>query len=174
MLFATEAFFTPTNHNNEQSTTFDLFNYQANTLHPPTVVVRQLHPDIGKTWTELRDLQTCMKLVRFNQQFKPCSELKHSDHSTFEQKPSQCRLQTHTGRTLDHDTQTQGDTRPRVARKYNINTTFIDFLAEQTGQVRHIEAMEILFSDLDLTVIFELQWNIKIILLGLEQLDGLL
>ena len=65
-------------------------------------------------------------------------------------------------------------TRQRVSSKDNINTTFIDFLADQTGQVRHIETMEILFSDLDLTVIFELQWNIKIILLGLEQLDGLL
>ena len=37
-----------------------------------------------------------------------------------------------------------------------------------------IVTMGIQFSDIDLTIILELQRYIKIILLGLEQLDGLL
>ena len=121
--------------------------------------------------------------------FKPCFELKQSEHSTCEQKSSRLRPQTHIGRheksnrTLvsslnlhnNKDTIQQGQTnaRPIIMNQDNGHTTLIHPMTDSLHGYP-IEPMGIQFSDIDLTIILELQRYIKIILLGLEQLDGLL
>ena len=69
--------------------------------------------------------------------------------------------------------QGQTNTRPRVMNQDNGQTTLMHPMTDSLHGYP-IVTMGIQFSDIDLTIILELQRYIKIILLGLEQLDGLL